>query len=134
MQLWTANMQRINNAQVLSNYDIPMKQLSKMSLEINPSNRIIQSLKIHVKNNNDGPKVTNLVWILYSTALIDAGYPLEKPHQFTRRIHSLVSFGIEQKTENTELLKIEEEILRKDREKIAVKKIVDVMDDMEEVD
>ena len=34
---WTANMQRINNAQVLSNYDVPMKELSKMTLEINPS-------------------------------------------------------------------------------------------------
>ena len=115
---WTANMQRINNAQVLSNYDVPMKQLSKMSLEINPSNPIIQSLKVHVKNKNDNPEIVDLVWLLYDSALIDAGYPLEKPHQFTRRIHHLVSFGIKEsneKTENDDLLKMGEEILRKDQ-------------------
>ena len=44
---WSANMQRINNAQVLSNYDIPMKELSKMTLEINDEksyNRVFKTV------------------------------------------------------------------------------------------
>ena len=91
---WSANMQRINNAQVLSNYDIPMKELSKMTLEINVNSPIIESLKQFVEAKNTESHVIDLVWLLYDTALIDAGYPLDNPHQFTKRIHHLVNFNM----------------------------------------
>ena len=129
---WSANMQRINNAQVLSNYDIPMKELSKMTLEINDKSPIIESLKQFVEAKNKEPHVIDLVWLLYDTALIDSGYPLDSPHQFTRRIHHLVNFSMHEVNEdskNSELLKLGKKILNNKEESGR-----ECGEDMEEVD
>ena len=100
---WTSNMQRINKAQILSNYDIPMSQLTKMTLEINPKNGIILSLKAQVKIKNDDKNIQDLVWLMYDTALIDSGFPLENPHYFTRRIHHLINYGITNSAEEKDV-------------------------------
>ena len=55
---------------------------------------IIESLKQFIEAENKESHVIDLVWLLYDTALIDSGYPLDSPHQFTRRIHHLVNFNM----------------------------------------
>ncbi|VDM18819.1 unnamed protein product [Hydatigera taeniaeformis] len=88
---WSANMQRIGKAQALRNPHSLGNNSAKKHLEINPRDPIITDLKKMLLADNM-PKTfcRNILEMLYSTALLDSGFPLEEPRTHIDTIHSWI--------------------------------------------
>ena len=91
---WTSNMQRIMRAQVLSNDSVPMSQMTKKILEINTDHSIIKSMIRKLNKNKEDKTVQDLTWMLFDTALLDSGFMLETPQNYTHRIYGLINYGL----------------------------------------
>ena len=79
----SANMERIMKAQALSDSNMLKHMTSKKHLEINPHNKIIQSLKNRINNKEEDRSVESLVTLLFDTALLNAGFSLDDPKTFS---------------------------------------------------
>ena len=115
---WSANMERIMKAQALGDKN-SMSYMSKKILEINHTNKIIQSMRTRISNEDEQKSLESLVTLLYDTALLNAGFTLEAPKEFSRRMHQMVMMGLgleldeqvdEQVDENSSLETIEENV------------------------
>ena len=99
-QGWTANMERIMKAQALSQNNGMQFMMSKKTLELNPDNKIIGSLK--KRFDTDPNTIGDMIWMLYETSVLDSGFSLEQPRNFTGRIHRLLSLGLGVEQDNEE--------------------------------
>jgi molecular chaperone HtpG len=91
---WSANMERIMKAQALKDAASASYMMCRKTMEINPENKIIVSLLEKVGQEVVDSTVKDIVWMLYETSLINGGFSLEEPNQFTNRIHKLISLGL----------------------------------------
>lgn len=88
---WTANMQRIVNAQALGDSTMNGFMQPKKTLEINPSNPIIRKLNEHVLSELFNENVFNsTVAILYNTALVSSGFTIDDPHHFADIMYNIL--------------------------------------------
>jgi molecular chaperone HtpG len=85
---WTSNMERIMKAQALHDTSMDKFMKSGKSMEINPSHKIMKTLK--TKTVAESKEVVNL---LYETALLNSGFSVEEPRTFADRIHRMVEMG-----------------------------------------
>ena len=123
---WSANMERIMKAQALRDTNNSAYMMSKKTMEINPENKIIASLREKVGSSSDDKNsVKDIVWMLYETALLTSGFSLDEPSVFTNRIHKLIKLGLSVEEEEEEVSMEEEEVPFKEAE---------VLSTMEEVD
>ena len=105
---WTGNMERIMKAQSLNNDNGAKNLKFKKIMEINPNNKIMKSLSKHLTQGNKiNKQVKDLVLLLYDTALLNSGFSLEHPRDFSNRIHNLIELGLD--TEEDEKINIENE-------------------------
>jgi len=92
---WTGNMERIMRAQALQHQKEVDAQLAQKVFEFNPYHPIIQEINKRRRDNSDDETLLDLVNILFESASVVSGYSMAEPETFAKRIHKVVSIGLD---------------------------------------
>ena len=102
---WSANMERIMKAQALKDASTMHFMVPKKTMELNPDHAIVNDLCKRLMENNSANESTNtnIVKLMYDTALLASGFSLEDPAMFSQRIYRMMSIGLSGESEENEV-------------------------------
>ena len=92
---WTANFQRLMNAQALRDTTMSTYMTPKKTLEINCKHPVIIKLAEQLENNQDDKSVKDMLSMLWDTALLSSGFTLTNPAGFSSRINRMVAVALD---------------------------------------
>jgi molecular chaperone HtpG len=100
--MYSPNMLRIMRAQALSNNMMHQFMMGKKTLELNMDNDIIKAVKAKYDENKEDPTVMDIMSLLYESGLIDSGFSLDTPKNYTERIYRMIRLGLNLEEEHME--------------------------------
>ncbi|KAL9244033.1 hypothetical protein vseg_017850 [Gypsophila vaccaria] len=91
---WSANMERIMQAQAMTNGNQQAYMRGKRILEINPRHPIIKELRDRVATDPEDENVKQAAQLIYQTALFESGFLLDDPKDFAFRVYESVKTSL----------------------------------------
>merc|ERR1712108_121078 len=91
---WSANMERIMKAQALKDSSSMGYMAAKKKFEITPDHPIMTNMLERVEKNDSDKSVTDLVQLLFETALLSSGFTLDDPAVHANRINRMNKLGL----------------------------------------
>ncbi|KAF3332247.1 endoplasmin [Carex littledalei] len=92
---WSANMEKIMQAQTLSDNKQAAYMKGKRVLEINPRHPIIKELKDKVAQDSEDENIKQTARLIYQTALLESGFILNDPKEFASGIYKSVQKSLD---------------------------------------
>ncbi|CAL5050177.1 unnamed protein product [Urochloa decumbens] len=92
---WSANMEKIMQAQTLSDSSKQAYMRGKRVLEINPRHPIIKELRDKVAQDNESEGLKQTARLVYQTALMESGFNLPDPKEFASSIYRSVQKSLD---------------------------------------
>eukprot|EP01025_Chloroclados_australasicus_P063193 TRINITY_DN8342_c0_g1_i4.p1 TRINITY_DN8342_c0_g1~~TRINITY_DN8342_c0_g1_i4.p1 ORF type:complete len:790 (-),score=166.72 TRINITY_DN8342_c0_g1_i4:242-2611(-) len=105
---WSANMQRIMEAQALTDSQRQAYMKGRKILEINPRHPLIKELKSKVDADNESQVAKDMALMLYETALLESGFSLDNNKDFSQRVYALLKDQIGMKASLDDIEEIDE--------------------------
>jgi len=91
----TARMEQIMNSQAMKgNNEMFSYMKSRKTLEINPNNKIIKELHKRVSSGKHDKMCSDLVTLLYESAMLVSGFSLDRPSAFVDKINNIIETGL----------------------------------------
>jgi HSP90 family molecular chaperone len=94
---YSAQMEKINRAQAFANQEKAASyMLAKKTLELNPHHPVIKTMLSKVKEAGDGEvgeEIGEYADLLYNIALLNSGFLIENPNDFTAPLQKLLKVG-----------------------------------------
>jgi molecular chaperone HtpG len=101
---YSANMERLMKAQAMGGDDpmMMMYMMGKKNMELNPDHKILSYMNERYQKDKQDKTVKDMIQLIFETSLIDSGFTLEKPTDFTKRIHRMIELGLSMDGEEDE--------------------------------
>lgn len=92
---YTGNMERIMKAQAMNTGTSMMGMSAKSVFEFNPYHPIVKELNERRKADEKDEQAVEMAKLLLDSAMLSSGYSMKEPDAFAKRIHKLVSLGLD---------------------------------------
>jgi molecular chaperone HtpG len=92
---WTANFQRLMNAQALRDSSMSSYMQPKKTLEINAKHPVITKLTAAIDADENDKTAKDMLSMLWETAQLSSGFTLSNPATFSSRINRMVAVALE---------------------------------------